>query len=57
MRILGGRAVVLGAGLAGLFTARVLSEAYDQVTLIERDLLPPPGEARRGSRRAGMPTP
>ena len=44
MRKLGGRAIVLGAGMAGLFTARVLSEAYDQVTLIERDVLPPPGQ-------------
>jgi 2-polyprenyl-6-methoxyphenol hydroxylase-like FAD-dependent oxidoreductase len=43
MRKLGGHAVVLGVGIAGLFTARVLSEAYDQVTLIERDVFPPPG--------------
>ena len=45
MRKLGGRAVVMGAGL---FTARVLSDAYDEVTLIERDLLPLSREGRRG---------
>lgn len=33
------RAVVLGAGMAGLLAARVLSEFYDSVTLVERDVL------------------
>ncbi|MGO9509153.1 MAG: FAD-dependent oxidoreductase [Mycobacterium sp.] len=33
-------AVVLGAGMAGLLAARVLSEFYDSVTLVERDRLP-----------------
>jgi 2-polyprenyl-6-methoxyphenol hydroxylase-like FAD-dependent oxidoreductase len=32
-------AVVLGAGMAGLFAARVLSEFYDAVTVVERDML------------------
>ena len=32
--------VVLGAGMAGLLTARVLSEFYEQVTVVERDRLP-----------------
>ena len=35
-----GHAVVLGAGVAGLFAARVLSEQYARVTLIDRDPLP-----------------
>jgi 2-polyprenyl-6-methoxyphenol hydroxylase-like FAD-dependent oxidoreductase len=48
MRKPGGQAVVLGAGIAGLFTARVLSETYEQVTLVERDVLPQPGQGRRG---------
>ena len=30
-RVLGERAVVLGAGMAGLLTARVLSDRYQQV--------------------------
>jgi 2-polyprenyl-6-methoxyphenol hydroxylase-like FAD-dependent oxidoreductase len=32
-------AVVLGAGMAGLLTARVLSDFYDRVTIVERDRL------------------
>jgi tetratricopeptide (TPR) repeat protein len=34
----GVRAVVLGGTLAGLFTARVLADSYDQVTVIDRVL-------------------
>ncbi|MFB0627516.1 FAD-dependent oxidoreductase [Streptomyces sp. AB3(2024)] len=33
-------AVVLGAGLAGLLTARVLAERFARVTVVERDELP-----------------
>lgn len=32
-----GRAVVVGAGMAGLLATQVLSESYEQVTLVERD--------------------
>lgn len=32
-------AVVIGAGIAGLLAARVLSERFDQVTVVERDEL------------------
>jgi 2-polyprenyl-6-methoxyphenol hydroxylase-like FAD-dependent oxidoreductase len=42
------RAVVLGASISGLPSARVLSERYEQVVVIERDALPPIGEHRRG---------
>ena len=35
-----GRAVVLGAGMAGLLSARVLAEHFDDVVIIERDELP-----------------
>ena len=48
MRKLGEHAIVLGASLAGLATAAVLSERFDRVTLVERDTLPPIGEHRRG---------
>jgi len=44
----GGHAVVLGGSMAGLLAARVLAESYRRVTVVERDLLPPPGEHRRG---------
>ena len=35
------QAVVLGASIAGLLAARVLSEQFDRVVVIERDTLPP----------------
>jgi 2-polyprenyl-6-methoxyphenol hydroxylase-like FAD-dependent oxidoreductase len=35
-----GRAVVIGASIAGLCAARVLSDFYDRVTVFERDELP-----------------
>ena len=44
----GTRAVVLGASMAGLLAARVLSERFDSVTVVERDELPETGETRRG---------
>ena len=43
-----GHAVVLGAGMAGLLAARVLSEFYDSVTVVERDTLPDHPDHRRG---------
>lgn len=36
-------AVVLGAGLAGLLTARVLAERFARVTVLDRDELPEDG--------------
>src|SRR6185295_16595569 len=44
----GRHAVVLGGSLAGLLTARVLSDHFDEVTIIERDLYPETTEVRRG---------
>jgi len=41
-------AIVMGASMAGLLAARVLSEHYQRVTVIERDELPPIGAHRRG---------
>lgn len=41
-------AIVIGAGIGGLLTARVLSEAYERVTVLERDALPAIGEHRKG---------
>ncbi|MGW4383857.1 FAD-dependent oxidoreductase [Kitasatospora sp. NPDC004531] len=43
-----GHAVVLGAGIAGLCAARVLSETFERVTLVERDELAADGAVRRG---------
>jgi 2-polyprenyl-6-methoxyphenol hydroxylase-like FAD-dependent oxidoreductase len=47
-RQIGDRAVVLGASMAGLLAARVLADAYGQVTVIDRDQLPAPPMHRRG---------
>ncbi len=33
----GSRAIVIGGGLAGLASARVLSDLFDEVLLLERD--------------------
>ncbi|GAA4422393.1 FAD-dependent monooxygenase [Actinokineospora soli] len=41
------RAVVLGGSLAGLFAARVLSDAYDEVLVVDRDTIVGVAEARR----------
>jgi 2-polyprenyl-6-methoxyphenol hydroxylase-like FAD-dependent oxidoreductase len=41
-------AVVLGASMAGLLTARVLSEHFAHVTIVERDVVLDQAEARKG---------
>ena len=43
-----GRAVVIGASIAGLLAARALSETYARVTVIDRDTLPDHPAARKG---------
>ncbi|MFN7914847.1 MAG: hypothetical protein U0Q55_05870 [Vicinamibacterales bacterium] len=42
------QAIVLGGSMAGLLAARVLSEHFDTVTLLERDPLPETAGHRRG---------
>ena len=44
----GRHAVVLGGSLAGLLAAQVLADHFDEVTLIERDILAAKAEVRRG---------
>lgn len=41
-------AIVIGAGMGGLAAARVLSEHFDQVRILERDQLTSDAETRRG---------
>src|SRR5579884_583202 len=41
-------AVVIGGSMAGLLAARVLSDHFEQVTVIERDRLTDDAEARKG---------
>ena len=40
--------MVVGAGVSGLLSARVLSGRFDRVTLVERDALPEEAVARKG---------
>lgn len=49
------RAVVLGASMAGLLAARVLSEHFQEVILLERDNLPQGPEPRKGTPHAMQP--
>ena len=45
---MGAHAIVLGASMAGLLAARVLSDHFECVTLIERDRLPDGPDNRKG---------
>jgi 2-polyprenyl-6-methoxyphenol hydroxylase-like FAD-dependent oxidoreductase len=51
----GEHAIVLGASMAGLLTARVLCDFYDRVTVVERDELTDAAEPRRGVPQSGQP--
>jgi 2-polyprenyl-6-methoxyphenol hydroxylase-like FAD-dependent oxidoreductase len=48
MKRIGRQAVVLGGSMSGLLAARVLADAYEQVTVVERDVLPEAGVPRKG---------
>ncbi len=48
MRKTGEHAAVLGASMGGLLAARVLADAYQRVTIVERDSLPESGLDRKG---------
>jgi 2-polyprenyl-6-methoxyphenol hydroxylase-like FAD-dependent oxidoreductase len=41
-------AIVIGGSMAGLLAARVLSEYFEQVTIVERDQLPVGPDSRKG---------
>lgn len=44
----GQHAIVIGSSMAGLLASRVLSDHFEQVTVIERDRLPQEVQARKG---------
>jgi 2-polyprenyl-6-methoxyphenol hydroxylase-like FAD-dependent oxidoreductase len=44
----GGRALVIGGSMAGLLAARVLSERFERVTIVERDRFPERPGFRKG---------
>lgn len=49
----GSRAVVVGAGIAGLLASRVAADAFDSVIVVERDPLPEKPVARCGVPQGG----
>ena len=50
----GNHAVILGGSMAGLLTARVLTDFYQRVTIVERDALCDGPTARRGVPQSGQ---
>jgi glycine/D-amino acid oxidase-like deaminating enzyme len=54
--LIGKRAVVVGAGMAGLPAARALADYFEQVVVLERDGLPFERLIEPGSHRGGMRT-
>lgn len=48
MKKLGEHAIVIGASMSGLLAARVLSDFYTTVTVLERDAFPAADTARKG---------
>ncbi|MEL7007641.1 MAG: monooxygenase [Cyanobacteria bacterium J06588_4] len=55
VRLLGDRAIVVGGSIAGLLSARVLSDYFQEVIIVERDELPTTPEARRGVPQSVQP--
>lgn len=50
-----GRAVILGGSVAGLAAARVVSDVFDEVTVLERDPLPDAPTVRDGAPQTSHP--
>ena len=50
--LIGKRAVVIGAGMAGLTAAAALADRFDQVVVLERDILPSEPAYRAGTPQA-----
>ncbi|QRV14374.1 FAD-dependent monooxygenase [Haloterrigena salifodinae] len=50
-----GRAVILGGSVAGLAAAKVVSDVFDEVTVLERDPLPDTPTARDGAPQTSHP--
>ncbi|MCU0553093.1 MAG: monooxygenase [Leptolyngbya sp. Prado105] len=48
-------AIVIGGSIAGLLAARVLSEYFERVTIVDRDQLPLTAEPRRGVPQSVQP--
>jgi 2-polyprenyl-6-methoxyphenol hydroxylase-like FAD-dependent oxidoreductase len=46
------QALVIGGGIAGLLTARVLSDYYEQILVVDRDVFPEQPQLRAGTPQA-----
>ncbi|HEY9771588.1 MAG TPA: FAD-dependent monooxygenase [Coleofasciculaceae cyanobacterium] len=51
----GDRAIIIGGSIAGLLSAKVLSDYFEQVIIIDRDKLPETPQARRGVPQSVQP--
>lgn len=49
------RAIVIGGSIAGLLSAKVLSEVFDEVLIVERDLIPKNAVERTGVPQSPQP--
>ncbi|GAA0375089.1 FAD-dependent oxidoreductase [Bacillus horti] len=49
------RVIVIGGGIAGLFAAKVLSEFYQEVVIVDKDAFPDQPENRPGTPQAFQP--
>jgi 2-polyprenyl-6-methoxyphenol hydroxylase-like FAD-dependent oxidoreductase len=54
-KLLGEKAIVIGGSIAGLLSARVLADYFQQILILERDQLPKTPEARRGVPQSVQP--
>ena len=45
---MGGHALVVGGSMAGMLAARVLSDHFERVTIVERDRFPEQPAPRKG---------
>ena len=55
IKSLGNRAIVIGGSIAGLLSARVLSDYFERVIILDRDELPVTPQARRGVPQSVQP--
>ncbi|MEM6611451.1 MAG: FAD-dependent monooxygenase [Cyanobacteria bacterium P01_C01_bin.72] len=54
-RLLGNKAIVIGGSIAGMLSARVLSDYFERVIICDRDRLPETPQARRGVPQSVQP--
>ena len=54
-KLLGQRAIVIGSSIAGMLGARVLTDYFERVTILDRDVLPTTPQARRGVPQSVQP--